>query len=73
MSEFGKWLMLSGVAIAVIGAVVWLIARSGFRGLPGDISYEGPSFRLYFPIVTCVVFSIALTLAVWLWRWFTQR
>jgi hypothetical protein len=29
--------------------------------------------RFYFPVVTCIVLSVVLTLATWLWRWFTQK
>jgi hypothetical protein len=40
----------------------------GFRGLPGDIRIEGEHSRVFFPIVTCVVLSAALTGVLWLRR-----
>jgi hypothetical protein len=70
MTEIGKVLVLLGVALAAVGGVVYLLGRAGFRGLPGDISYESPHVRVYFPIVTCLVLSAVLTLGMWLWRWF---
>lgn len=73
MSEVGKILIGTGVLIAVIGVIVWAIGRSGFRGLPGDIAYEGEHVHFYFPIVTCIVLSILLTASVWLWRWLSGR
>jgi hypothetical protein len=73
MTDLGKTLMLLGLGLAVIGGVVWALGKSGFRGLPGDISYQGPHVRFYFPIVTCIVLSVVVTLAMWLWRWFTQK
>jgi hypothetical protein len=73
MTDMGKLLMLIGVALAVVGAVVWGLGRVGFRGLPGDVSYEGSHVRFYFPIVTCVILSILLTGGLWIWRWLSGR
>jgi hypothetical protein len=69
MADIGKYLLLLGVLIAVIGAVVWGLGRAGFRGLPGDVRYQGPHVQVYFPIVTCIVLSILLTVGMWVWRW----
>jgi hypothetical protein len=71
MEQVGRLMLFVGLAVAVIGAVVWLAGRAGFRGLPGDVRYEGESVRFYFPIVTCIALSAALTLGMWLWRWLT--
>jgi len=73
MTDLGKLLILIGVALAVVGAVVWGLGRIGFRGMPGDISYEGPHVRFYFPIVTCVILSILLTGGLWIWQWLSGR
>ena len=73
MPEAGRALMVIGLLIALVGAVVWLLGRSGFRGLPGDIAYRGHSVSFYVPIVTCVVLSIVLTALAWLWRWLSGR
>jgi hypothetical protein len=73
MIDAGRFIFVAGLAIAVIGAVVWLAARAGFRGLPGDVAYQGQNVRFYFPIVTCIVLSILLTAGVWLWRWLAGR
>jgi hypothetical protein len=69
MTDLGKVLVLLGVALAAAGGIVYLLGRTGFRGLPGDVSYESPNVRVYFPIVTCLVLSAILTLGMWLWRW----
>lgn len=66
-------MMIGGAAICLIGAMIWLLGRSGFRGLPGDISYEGSNVRVYFPIVSCIVLSLVLTLGMWIWRWLSGR
>ena len=73
MQEVGRWLLLAGVALAVLGGVIWLLGRMGFRGLPGDVSYESQNVRVYFPIVTCIFLSILLTLGLWIWRWIQRK
>lgn len=73
MTDIGRVLMVLGAAVAVVGAIVWLLGRAGFRGLPGDVSYEGSNVRVYFPIVSCLVLSLVLTLGLWLWRWLSGR
>ena len=73
MTDFGKLLIFLGIALAVVGGLIYLLARTGFRGLPGDISYQSPHVRFYFPIVTCLVLSAILTLVMWLWRWLSGR
>ncbi|MGH7943715.1 MAG: DUF2905 domain-containing protein [Opitutaceae bacterium] len=54
--------------IAAIGAAFWLFGRSGGGLLPGDIVIEKKNVRFYFPIVTCLVISLILTLIAWLSR-----
>lgn len=73
MTDVGKILILLGIGVTVVGLIVFGLGRAGFRGLPGDISYEGPNVRFYFPIVTCIVLSILLTVGMWVWRWLSGR
>ncbi|HVT87542.1 MAG TPA: DUF2905 domain-containing protein [Tepidisphaeraceae bacterium] len=73
MIDTGKLLMVVGGVIAVLGVVIWALGRAGFRGLPGDISYQGQNVRVYFPIVSCILLSVLLTLGMWLWRWLSGR
>lgn len=72
MSQAGKWMVLLGMAIALVGLVVWGLGRAGFRGLPGDLRYESDGVRIYFPLVTCLVISALLTFGLWLWRWLSR-
>jgi hypothetical protein len=72
MTDLGKIMIVVGIGIAVLGAIVWTLGRSGFRGLPGDVSYEGQHVRVYFPIVSCIVLSVLLTLGMWIWRWINR-
>jgi hypothetical protein len=69
--ELGKWLLLAGVILAAAGAFLLLGLRLPFRlgRLPGDIAIEGRRGGLYFPIVTCLLLSVMLTLIMWLIAW----
>jgi hypothetical protein len=73
MVTAGKMLVLLGLVLAVVGAAVWGLGRAGFRGLPGDIRYEGGNVRFYFPVVSCIVLSVVLTALMWLLQWFGRR
>jgi len=73
MTDIGKILIGLGLALAAVGAIVWAWGKSGFRGLPGDVAYEGKNVQIYFPIVSCIVLSVLLTLGMWLWRWFSGK
>jgi hypothetical protein len=59
MQDLGKLLVVAGLALAAVGALLWL--GKGFR-LPGDIVLARGNFTFTFPIVTCLVLSIALTI-----------
>jgi hypothetical protein len=65
--ELGKLLLLGGIVLVVIGAFFAFGGRLPFRlgRLPGDISYQGKNSSFYFPIVTCIVLSVAVTLIFW--------
>ena len=69
MSDLGKALVVMGLLSVAIGLLLWSGAGKGWFGhLPGDIHYSRDGFRLHFPIVTCLVVSIVLTLLLWLLR-----
>jgi len=74
MRELGKVLLIFGVAIAGIGVFFLTGAKLPFRlgRLPGDISYHGRHGSFYFPIVTCIVLSVVLTLIFWAWSAFRR-
>ncbi len=66
---FGWMLLVLGLVIAGVG-LVWILAPSipWLGRLPGDIRIERENFRFYFPLVTCLLLSLALSLVVWLIR-----
>jgi hypothetical protein len=69
MDSLGKTLVVSGLLIAAVGLVMWLLPGRGGGGLlPGDIVVERKNYRFYFPIVSCLVISAVLSLIAWLSR-----
>ena len=69
MNELGKFLVVMGVTIAILGALLWSGIGRGWLGrLPGDIHYTKGNFTFSFPIVTCLVLSLLLTVILWLFR-----
>jgi hypothetical protein len=73
MQHPGWALVIVGLVVAAIGAVWLLASHIPWLGkLPGDIAVEGKNFRLYFPIVTCIVLSLLLTGIMWLVRLFSR-
>lgn len=67
LRETGKLLLVFGGVLVVIGALMLFGAKLPFRlgHLPGDIAYQGRNGSFYFPIVTCLLLSAALTLFFW--------
>jgi len=69
VNEFGKMLVVIGLLTAAVGALLWSGVGKGWLGrLPGDIHYTKGNFHFYFPIITCLLISIILTLFLWLFR-----
>ena len=71
--QFGKWLLVVGATLAVIGLLVMLLSRIGLFRLPGDFEFGGRNWRVYFPIASSIVLSLLLTLILWLIQHFTRR
>jgi hypothetical protein len=72
MNPVGKYILLVGVVLVVIGLVVWLAGDklNWFGHLPGDIRIEGKNARFYAPITSMLLLSMVLSLVVWLFRRF---
>lgn len=68
---FGRMLITIGLVLVAIGALVEFAPWLRLGRLPGDISVGGGNVRFYFPIVTSLLLSVALSLLLWLfsaWR-----
>ena len=67
VNEIGKLLIALGGLLVIVGIVVMLAGRAHLPvgRMPGDIVYRGRNTTFYFPIVTCIVLSILLSLVMW--------
>jgi hypothetical protein len=70
LTHVGKIILLVGLALVTLGVIVWILGKLGFKGLPGDFAYESGNVKIYVPIVTCLVLSVAISLGVWIVRLF---
>jgi len=69
MNELGKYLVIVGLVIVVIGALLWSGFGKAWLGrLPGDINYSSEKFNFHFPLVTCLLLSAFVTFLLWLFR-----
>lgn len=68
MNEFhniGKFLVIAGIVISLIGVIVMFGSRFNLFNLPGDLTFQGKNWKLFFPIGTSIAISIILTAILW--------
>ena len=70
MPHFGKILVFAGIILIFAGLIVYFAGdKLGWIGhLPGDIRVEKENMRFYFPITTMILFSLVLSVVVWIIR-----
>lgn len=68
--NFGRALIIAGAALIAAGVVVLLLDHLPVKlgRLPGDINYQGRNGSFHFPIVTCLLLSVVLSLIMWLFN-----
>jgi hypothetical protein len=68
LRELGRMLLILGAVLLLVGAFFFFGGKLPFRlgHLPGDVVHRGEHSTFYFPIVTCLVVSFALSLLFWL-------
>jgi Protein of unknown function (DUF2905) len=67
--ELGKFVVVIGVILTLVGLVMWSgFAPKWLGRLPGDIRIEREHSAFYFPIVTCIILSIVLSLLLSIFR-----
>ena len=74
LGELGKLLLVAGVVMVGAGALLLFGGRLPFRlgRLPGDIVHQGRHGSFYFPVVTCLLLSLGLTLIMWIVNFFRR-
>ncbi len=69
MPEIGKTLVIFGAVIVLLGLALWSGIGAGWLGrLPGDIRIERGHSAFYFPIVTCIIISLVVSVLLFLFR-----
>jgi len=69
LTALAKMLVMVGLVLALLGAVLWVLGQVPYIGhLPGDIYIKRGNFSFYFPLATCILLSIVLTLLFSLMR-----
>ena len=68
-TSLGKGLILIGLLIAAAGVLFLYSEKIGWIGrLPGDITIRRENVTVYFPLATCLLISVLLSLLIWLFR-----
>ncbi len=69
LEDLGKLLLIFGAIMALVGGALIVAPKIPFLGrLPGDIYIRKGNFTFYFPLVTCILISLLLTLFFSLFR-----
>ena len=69
MGSFGKTLIVFGVLLVALGLFFSFGSKIPWLGrLPGDIYFQKGNFTFYFPLVTCLLLSLIITLVLYLFR-----
>ena len=69
MSDLARMLIVFGVILVAVGLALLLVPKiPGLGKLPGDIVIKRENFSFYFPLGTCILISLVLSLIFWLFR-----
>ena len=62
--ELGRFLVIAGTVIVVVGVLFLLADKFPIGRLPGDLRFGNEKVRIYIPVATCILLSIIITLIV---------
>lgn len=67
MIQVGKALLVIGLTVGALGAVLWFAGRMGLPlgRLPGDFAFRGKHVSVFFPLGTCILISVMLSLILY--------
>ena len=69
MSELGRTLVFFGLILVIVGVVLSFAGKLPWLGnLPGDITIQRERFSFYFPITTCILISVLISLVLYFFR-----
>lgn len=69
MPGFGRTLIYLGVLLVAVGVILSLAGRLPWLGnLPGDITVQRGRFTFYFPVTTCIILSLLISLVLYFFR-----
>jgi uncharacterized protein HemY len=63
-----KPLIIIGLILIAVGLLWPWLGKLGLGRLPGDVIIERDGFRLFFPITTCIIISVIISVVLWLLR-----
>ena len=61
MNEIARIFVFAGLALVLVGLIIWGASAAGLGRLPGDIVIDRPGLRIAFPLATSIILSIVLT------------
>jgi len=66
VTTIGRWIVLFGLGLAVVGGLVWVLGRAGLPlgRLPGDFRFEAGGLTCFVPLASMIVLSVILTLVL---------
>jgi hypothetical protein len=68
-SGLGKGIILAGAILVIAGLILVFLPKIPWIGkLPGDLFYKGERVSFYFPLTTCIIISLLLTLLFAIFR-----
>jgi hypothetical protein len=73
LNILGRWLLIIGLALVVVGGLLLLLNRLGIKNLPGTLRFETQGVTCIFPILASIVLSILLTVLLNLLARFLNR
>ncbi|MBW6468607.1 MAG: DUF2905 domain-containing protein [Anaerosomatales bacterium] len=64
LQGIGRVVIVAGLALAVLGLVIWFGGRLGLGSLPGDLRLGDEDWGCYVPIASMILLSVVLTIVV---------
>jgi hypothetical protein len=67
-ARMSRFLIVLGLVIVAIGVLWPFLGRLGLGRLPGDLVIQRGNFSFYFPLATCIIVSVLLSVVLWLFN-----